>query len=104
MMPSTRGTSLPRSAESKPLCWSAAIGSWARPIDRMPRSVSWRLLAKRPSQLSDDLRSQHTEVPWRRIADLRDVLIHQYMGVDLDAVWEIAVGNIPTLKQQVEQI
>lgn len=54
--------------------------------------------------LSMDLRQRYPEVPWRRIAGLRDVLIHQYMGVDLVAVWEIAVGQIPTLKQQVDQI
>ena len=40
-------------------------------------------------RLSDELRSANPAVPWRRICGLRDVLIHDYMGVDLDAVWSI---------------
>jgi uncharacterized protein with HEPN domain len=37
-------------------------------------------------RLSPELRSRHRDVPWRRIAGLRDVLIHNYMGVDLVTV------------------
>lgn len=54
--------------------------------------------------LSDDLRAKHPEVLWRRIAGLRDVLIHNYMGVDLTAVWEITQKNLPVFKQQVQAI
>ncbi len=54
--------------------------------------------------LSQDLRVRHSEVPWRRIAGLRDVLIHNYMGVDLTAVWEITQRNLPVLKEQVQVI
>lgn len=62
------------------------------------------IVGEATKQLSEGLRLRHSEVPWRRIAGLRDVLIHQYMGVDLDAVWEIVISNVPTLKRQVEQI
>lgn len=55
-------------------------------------------------RLSSALRAQHLDVPWRRIAGLRDVLIHDYMGVDLVAVWEVTQKELPKLKQQVGQI
>jgi uncharacterized protein with HEPN domain len=50
------------------------------------------------------VRSRHHAVPWRRIAGLRDVLIHDYMGVDLVAVWEITQRDLPVLKKHVRMI
>jgi uncharacterized protein with HEPN domain len=62
------------------------------------------IVGEATKRLSQDLRSQNHEVPWRRIAGLRDVLIHNYMGVDLDAVWEITRKDLPVLKKQVQVI
>jgi uncharacterized protein with HEPN domain len=54
--------------------------------------------------LSAKIRSRYVQVPWRRIAGLRDVLSHDYMGVDLMAVWEITQKDLPTLKNHVAEI
>lgn len=62
------------------------------------------IIGEAAKHLSDDLRAQHNNVPWRRICGLRDVLIHDYMGVDLNAVWEVSGSSIPTLKAEVEKI
>lgn len=62
------------------------------------------IIGEATKHLSNDLRSQHAEVPWRRVAGLRDVLIHDYMGIDVVAVWEITQREIPQLKQQIEAI
>ncbi|MDX2034347.1 MAG: DUF86 domain-containing protein [Blastocatellia bacterium] len=62
------------------------------------------IIGEATKQLSMELRDSHAEIPWRRIAGLRDVLIHDYMGVDLDAVWEVTQGHLPALKEQVETI
>lgn len=54
--------------------------------------------------LSADLRAKHTDIPWRRICGLRDVLIHNYMGVDLNAVWEVTQTQLPILKIRIQAI
>jgi uncharacterized protein with HEPN domain len=62
------------------------------------------IIGEATKRLSELLRDQYDEVPWRRIAGLRDVLIHNYMGVDLEAVWEITQRQLPDLKKTIQLI
>jgi len=52
------------------------------------------IVGEASKRLSASLRDGAPEVPWRRICGLRDVLIHKYMGVDLEAVWMIVQSGI----------
>ena len=56
------------------------------------------IIGEATKRLSKQLCSQHPEVPWRRMAGLGDVLIHDYMGVDIEAVWEFTQKDLPGLK------
>jgi uncharacterized protein with HEPN domain len=60
------------------------------------------IIGEATKKLSLELRSKYPTIPWRRIAGLRDVLIHEYMGVDLNAIWELTQQNIPELKTVLE--
>ena len=59
------------------------------------------IIGEATKRLSQPLRDQYDAIPWRRIAGLRDVLIHDYMGVDLEAVWEITQRQLPDLKKTI---
>ncbi|NEP89612.1 MAG: DUF86 domain-containing protein [Okeania sp. SIO2C2] len=51
--------------------------------------------------LSPELRQNYSDIPWRRIAGFRDVLIHNYAGIDLDEVWNVVEYNLPDLKPKI---
>lgn len=49
-------------------------------------------------------RERWPDIPWRRMAGLRDVLIHAYDTVDLEIVWAIATVELPRIRASVEEI
>ncbi|MBM4122529.1 MAG: DUF86 domain-containing protein [Nitrospira sp.] len=51
--------------------------------------------------LSPGFRKKHSKVPWRGIMGMRNVLTHEYFGVDLHIVWKVVSKRIPTLKRHV---
>jgi uncharacterized protein with HEPN domain len=54
--------------------------------------------------VSQTLRASHPHVPWSTIGRTRDRLIHGYFNVDLDIVWQIASGDIPSLVVELQKI
>jgi len=55
-------------------------------------------------RLSEDFRTQHPEIPWLRIAGMRDKLIHAYDAVDLDEVWKTVTKDIAPLISFLEPL
>jgi uncharacterized protein with HEPN domain len=55
-------------------------------------------------RLSEEFRGQHPQIPWTRIAGMRDKLIHQYDAVDLDEVWKTITKDIVPLISFLEPL
>jgi len=58
-------------------------------------------MAESAQRVSDDLKAKNPEVEWRRIAAFRNVLVHDYLGVDIERVWEITQREVPQLKEAI---
>lgn len=52
--------------------------------------------------LPDDFQARHAEIPWADIVGMRNILVHHYFGIDLDAVWAVIENDIPDLKVEIE--
>jgi uncharacterized protein with HEPN domain len=73
--------------------------------DRKTQSAVLRelqTLAESAQHLSESLTARHPEVPWERIAGFRNVLVHNYLGIKLQRVWEIVQRDLPDLRVAVE--
>jgi uncharacterized protein with HEPN domain len=65
---------------------------------------NFEVMGEAAKRVSSDLRARHPEVPWRRVAGFRDVLIHGYMQVEPGAVWNAVEASLPALKRLIAGI
>lgn len=54
--------------------------------------------------LSQEIKSKHSEIPWRAISDMRNILIHQYFEVDEESVENVIKNHLPKLKETINKI
>lgn len=65
---------------------------------------NFEIIGEATKHLSLELKQSHPEIQWRGMAGFRDVLIHNYMGVDLEEVWTIIEKELPQIKSSLKAV
>lgn len=65
---------------------------------------SLEIIGEEVKQIPDELRGKYSHIEWRAVAGMRDRLIHNYLGVDYDIVWDVVTTKVPALRYEIEQI
>jgi uncharacterized protein with HEPN domain len=62
------------------------------------------IIGEAAKRLSSQVLGRSPEIPWRQVAGMRDVLIHNYMGVDLERIWNVLQHDLPPLRKAVQEL
>jgi uncharacterized protein with HEPN domain len=65
---------------------------------------NFEIIGEATKQLSKDFREKYSHIEWKKIAGMRDKLIHNYIGVDIEAVWAVVEDVFPDFKKELKTI
>ncbi|NOT21568.1 MAG: DUF86 domain-containing protein [Nitrospiraceae bacterium] len=66
--------------------------------------LQFTVLGETAKRVSSEFRNAHSEIPWRKIMGLRDVVVHDYFHIDVRRAWKIASLDIPELIDALEPL
>jgi len=75
--------------------------------DRMRQDATLRkleVIGQAVKNLSEDTKSRQPEIPWKQIAGMRDKVIHDYFGVNLEIVWAVVHQELPKLRVAIDSL
>jgi uncharacterized protein with HEPN domain len=63
-----------------------------------------QVLAESSQRLSEEAQSAEAQIPWRAIAGFRNILVHDYLGLDMDTIWNVVAKELPPLRAALERL
>jgi len=62
------------------------------------------IIGEAVKNIAPEIKEKYKEIEWKKISGLRDILAHEYYGIDIEVVWDIITNKLPPLKKQVKII
>ena len=66
--------------------------------------MNFVVIGEMVDKLSDDLKKKHSDIEWTKIKGFRNIVAHDYFGIDAEEVWQIIKNKIPSLKSDIEHL
>jgi uncharacterized protein with HEPN domain len=66
--------------------------------------MNFVVIGEMANKLSDSFKDEHQDIEWRRTADLRNIIAHDYFGIDDKEIWQIIKNKLPELKKYLEKV
>ena len=71
-------------------------------VDAVIRNLE--IVGEASGNLPEDVREKYPDISWKRMIGLRNIAIHEYFGIDLGIIWEIATRNLPGTKRMIAEM
>ncbi len=68
-------------------------------VDAVVRNLE--IIGEAARNLEDDFKETNSHIPWRNMIGLRNIMIHEYFGIDLNIIWKIVTDDIPKTKPEI---
>lgn len=62
------------------------------------------IIGEAARRISEELKQEHPEIPWRKVIAQRNVLIHEYDDIDYKEIWEVVTFHLPRLIDQIRPV
>ncbi len=63
-----------------------------------------QIIGEAAKKIPEEYRKIWSDIPWKEIAGMRDIIVHEYFGITMIMVWKVAVEDIPSIKLQIRNI
>lgn len=71
-------------------------------IDAVARNIT--IIGEAARNISDEAKQSHAEIPWKRVVDMRNKVMHGYFGLSIQRLWDTLQEDLPSLRKAVEKI